>query len=157
MAFYYKTFLQFFLDVERVCCLLVRSGPGAAWTILLFHTISARPSKQPRMVGGTVGVYSFGLIFVFLQEQIKDIIIIIIEHRRGIPSLRYLAFLGIDIRRGRHSLPSQCCRWWMGLFWIEGKWMDLCCIEGVEGGIHQGFSGICPTFLLARWRSESRC
>jgi hypothetical protein len=78
------------------------------------------------MVGGTVGVYSFGLIFVFLQEQIKDIIIIIIEHRRGIPSLRYLAFLGIDIRRGRRSLPSQCCRWWMGLFWIEGKWMDLC-------------------------------
>ena len=28
----------------------VRSGPGAARTILLFHTISDRPSKQPRMV-----------------------------------------------------------------------------------------------------------
>ncbi len=42
----------------------VRSGPGAARTILLFHTISARPSKQPRMVGSTLGVYSFGLIFV---------------------------------------------------------------------------------------------
>ena len=42
----------------------VRSGPGAARTILLFHTISARPSKQPRMVGRTLGVYSFGLIFV---------------------------------------------------------------------------------------------
>jgi hypothetical protein len=28
----------------------VRSGPGAARTILLFHTISARPPKQPRMV-----------------------------------------------------------------------------------------------------------
>ena len=28
----------------------VRSGPGAARTTLLFHTISARPSKQPRMV-----------------------------------------------------------------------------------------------------------
>ena len=28
----------------------VRSGPGAARTILLFHTISARPLKQPRMV-----------------------------------------------------------------------------------------------------------
>ena len=26
----------------------VRSGPGAARTILLFHIISARPSKQPR-------------------------------------------------------------------------------------------------------------
>jgi hypothetical protein len=28
----------------------MRSGPGAARTILLFHIISARPSKQPRMV-----------------------------------------------------------------------------------------------------------
>jgi hypothetical protein len=28
----------------------VRSGPGADRTILLFHIISARPSKQPRMV-----------------------------------------------------------------------------------------------------------
>jgi len=42
----------------------VRSGPGAARTILLFHTISARPSKQPLMVGSTLGVYTFGLIFV---------------------------------------------------------------------------------------------
>jgi hypothetical protein len=28
----------------------VRSGPGAHRDILLFHTISASPSKQPRMV-----------------------------------------------------------------------------------------------------------
>jgi hypothetical protein len=42
----------------------VRSGPGSARTILLFDTISARPSKQPRMVGSTLGVYSFALIFV---------------------------------------------------------------------------------------------
>ena len=28
----------------------MRSGPGAARTILLFHTISARAPKQPRMV-----------------------------------------------------------------------------------------------------------
>ena len=28
----------------------VRSGPGAARTILIFHIISARPPKQPRMV-----------------------------------------------------------------------------------------------------------
>jgi hypothetical protein len=34
----------------------VRSGPGAARTILLFHTISTRPSKQPRMVGSTLVV-----------------------------------------------------------------------------------------------------
>jgi hypothetical protein len=42
----------------------VRSRPGAARTILLFHIISASPSKQPRMVGSTLGVYSFALIFV---------------------------------------------------------------------------------------------
>jgi hypothetical protein len=56
----------------------VRSGPGAARTILLFHTISARLSKQPRMVGSTLGVYSFALI-LFLQEQIKYIIIILLH------------------------------------------------------------------------------
>ena len=35
----------------------VRSGPGAARTILLFHIISARPSKQPRMVRTFLKVY----------------------------------------------------------------------------------------------------
>ena len=38
-------------------------------TILLFHIISARPSKQPRMVGSTLGVYSFGLIFVSVRTN----------------------------------------------------------------------------------------
>jgi hypothetical protein len=38
----------------------VRSGPGAARTILIFQIISARPSKQSRMVGITLGVYSLG-------------------------------------------------------------------------------------------------
>jgi hypothetical protein len=51
------------------------SGPGVARAILLFHTISARPSKQPRKVGSTPGVYSFGLIFVSARTN-KDIIII---------------------------------------------------------------------------------
>jgi hypothetical protein len=57
----------------------VRSGPGAARTILLFHIISARPSEQPRMVRTFLKVYmELGSYFLFLQEQIKDIIIIII-------------------------------------------------------------------------------
>jgi hypothetical protein len=34
------------------------SGPGAARTILLFHTISARPPKQPRMVGTFLKVHT---------------------------------------------------------------------------------------------------
>jgi hypothetical protein len=54
-----------------------RSGPGAARTILLLHIISARPSKQPRMVRTFLKVYmEIGSYFLFLQEQIKDIIII---------------------------------------------------------------------------------
>ena len=53
----------------------MRSGPGAARTILLFHIISARPSKQPRMVRTFLKVYmELGSFFLFLQEQIKDII-----------------------------------------------------------------------------------
>ena len=53
------------------------SGPGAARTILLFHIISARPSKQSRMVRTFLKVYMvLGSYFLFLQEQIKDIVII---------------------------------------------------------------------------------
>jgi hypothetical protein len=54
----------------------VRSRPGAARTILLSHIISARPSKQPLMVRTFLKVYmEIGFYFLFLQEQIKDIII----------------------------------------------------------------------------------
>jgi hypothetical protein len=73
----------------------VTSRPGAARTILLFHIISARPSKQPLMVRTFLKVYGARLLFfvsartnkrhhhymergsyfLFLQEQIKDIII----------------------------------------------------------------------------------
>jgi hypothetical protein len=45
----------------------VKSGPGAARNILLFHIMSASPSKQPRMVSSTLGVYSVGLIFVSVR------------------------------------------------------------------------------------------
>jgi len=56
----------------------VRSGPGAARTILLSHIISARPSKQPRMVRTFLKVYmELGSYFLFLREQVKDIIIIV--------------------------------------------------------------------------------
>ena len=54
----------------------VRSRPGAARTILLSHIISARPSQQPLMVRTFLKVYmELGFYFLFLQEQIKDIII----------------------------------------------------------------------------------
>jgi hypothetical protein len=56
----------------------VRSGPGEARTILILHIISVRPSKQPLMVRTFLKVYmGLGSYFLFLQEQIKDIIIII--------------------------------------------------------------------------------
>ena len=52
-------------------------GPGEARTILLLHIISVRPSKQPLMVRTFLKVYmELGSSFLFLQEQIKDIIII---------------------------------------------------------------------------------
>jgi hypothetical protein len=58
----------------------VRSGPGEARTILLLHIISVRPSKQPLMVRTFFKVYmELGSYFLFLQEQIKDIIIIITQ------------------------------------------------------------------------------
>ena len=56
-----------------------RSGPGEARarTILLGHIICAMPSKQPLMVRTFLKVYmELGSYFLFLQEQIKDIIIV---------------------------------------------------------------------------------
>ena len=41
----------------------VRSGPGAARTIILFHIISARPSKQPLMVRTFLKIYGAWLLF----------------------------------------------------------------------------------------------
>ena len=65
----------------------MRSGPGAARTILLFHIISARPSKQPRMLRTFLKVYiELVSYFLFLQEQIKDIIIIIYIYSSSIES-----------------------------------------------------------------------
>jgi hypothetical protein len=45
-------------------------------TILLFHIVIARPSKQSLMVRTFLKVYmELGSYFLFLQEQIKEIII----------------------------------------------------------------------------------
>jgi hypothetical protein len=58
----------------------VRSGPGEARTILRLHIISVRPCKQPLMVRTFLKVYmELGSYFLFLQEQIKDIIIITVH------------------------------------------------------------------------------
>ena len=75
----------------------MRSGPGAARTILLFHIISARPSKQPRMVRTFLKVYmELGSYFLFLQEQIKDIIIITQGGAQAAPCLPTFADLQSD-------------------------------------------------------------
>jgi hypothetical protein len=50
----------------------VRSGQGAARTILLLHIISARPSEGTYL---PQGIYGARLLILFLQEQIKDFII----------------------------------------------------------------------------------
>ena len=54
-----------------------RLGPS-----YLFHIISDRPSKQPLMVRTFLKVYmELGSCFLFLQEHIKDIIIITTSSR----------------------------------------------------------------------------
>ena len=51
---------------------------SATHPILLSHIISVRPSKQPLMVRTFLKVYmELGSSLLFLQEQIKDIIIIL--------------------------------------------------------------------------------
>ena len=74
----------------------MRIRPGAARTILLFYIISAGPSKQPRMVGSTLGVYSFGLIFVSARTNKRH------HHHvrcRNIISQRWSPFCEIVVRQ----------------------------------------------------------
>ncbi len=61
-------------------------GPEEARTILLLHIISVRPSKQPLMVRTLFQVYmELCSFFLFLQEQIKDIIIIRVKVKPCFP------------------------------------------------------------------------
>ena len=94
----------------------MRSGPGAARTILLFHIISARPSKQPLMVCTFLtvcGVWSqeLGSYFLFLEEQIKDIIILFLQEQIKdiIIIIRHfgkMCFRNDSFRIGRNSIPD---------------------------------------------------
>jgi hypothetical protein len=53
---------------------------GPSYCHLLLHIISARPSKQSRMVRTFLKVYmECGSYLLFLQERIKDIIIYFLE------------------------------------------------------------------------------
>ncbi len=82
----------------------MRSGPGEARTILLLHIISVGPSKQPLMVRIFLKVYmELGSSFLFLQEQIKDIIIIILTPPlpKGLRRKLFLTVLGVRYRRDR--------------------------------------------------------
>ena len=84
----------------------MRSGPGAARTILLFHIISARPSKQPLMVRTFLKVcMELGSYFLFLQEEIKDIIIIKGDFVGGYPGPRSLLY-----RQGTCAGPAGAPR-----------------------------------------------
>jgi hypothetical protein len=81
----------------------VRSGPGEARTILLLHIISVRPSKQPLMVRTFLKVYmELGSSFLFLQEQIKDIIIILCN-RQALPVV-------LDVLGGLGIVPERIIR-----------------------------------------------
>jgi hypothetical protein len=56
------------------------------------HIISARPSKQPLMVHTFLKVYmDLGSYFLFLQEQIKDIIICRVQWRFSLLMTRHLS------------------------------------------------------------------
>ncbi len=96
----------------------MRSGPGQARTILLLHIISVRPSKQPLMVRTFLKVYmELGSYFLFLQEQIKDIII---------PS-------PLPRRNGRPStLKGMACKPWARVTLAAREGQRVCQERGVS-------------------------
>jgi hypothetical protein len=92
----------------------VRSGPGAARTILLFHIISARPSKQPLMVRTFLKVYGAWLLF-FVSCYISARTNTRQHHLLGplnslvwyVTSLRYTRGLGWRIHCGVENTESN--------------------------------------------------
>jgi hypothetical protein len=86
----------------------MRSGPGEARTILLLHIISVRPSKQPLMVRTFLKVYmELGSYFLFLQEQIKDIIIERKENSLYAPLKKLRCHKGLKSAGGWGKMPSK--------------------------------------------------
>ena len=86
----------------------MRSGPAEARTILLFHIISARPSKQPLMVRTFLKVYvELGSYFLFLQEHIKDIIIITSSSSRLLPPTSPAQHGPLDLQRAWRARPPE--------------------------------------------------
>ncbi len=111
------------------------NGPGLARTILLFHISSARPSKQPLMVRTFLKVYmELGSYFLFLQEQIKDIIISVHADFVGLSSLATLIVVRLAIVP---LLPRYPRRQWQVVCWAD---ILLDVISGVESAMWEG----CP-------------
>jgi len=103
-------------------------------TILLSHIISARPSKQPLMVRTFLKVYmELGFYFLFLQEQIKDIIIMPTPNLIGSPS------------RHRGSVETRVTASWRGQ---DRDW------SGHHGISDPEFDSPLPVFLLYPWASK---
>ncbi len=89
----------------------VKSRPGSARTILLSHIISARPSKQSLMVRTFLKVYmEFNFYFLFLQEQIKDIIFFNSFHPRDVGSQGVNLCYQLLLRRARPKRLGRTLR-----------------------------------------------
>ena len=106
----------------------VRSGPGEARTILLLHIISVRPSKQPLMVRTFLKVYlELGSYFLFLQEQITDIITSYGTYLpQGIHGARLLFFVSARTNKRHHHLVSSgMLPVWPWQYWSNQSAKDL--------------------------------
>ena len=75
---------------------------------VILHIISVRPSKQHLMVRTFLKVYmELGSYFLFLQEEIKDIII---NHPFKFGLRRSLQWGLVENKRNTHTLPSPTTR-----------------------------------------------
>jgi len=92
-------------------------------TILLFHTISARPSKQPSMVGSTLGVYSFGLIFVSARTSKQQHHHLLLRWRaRASSNTHFAQGFGKARKSYISALVSEFSFYrFLGVFWVPWR------------------------------------
>ncbi len=134
----------------------MRSGPGEARTILLLHIISVRPSKQPLMVRTFLKVYmELGSYFLFLQEQIKDIIIIgVCVFITAVPIIKLFAWgegdTGGHVLRETTSCVYYCSTYYKAVRCTQGPAHCLsppCVLQIVVHGLNK-------QLLLSCWHQQ---
>ena len=112
----------------------MRSGPGAARTILLFHIISARPSKQPRLVRTFLKVHKRPRLAMKQKQKGKNLLCKL--HRRIFLNV-FSVMKCLRSKKRLNSLATTGNPWTRGMRWVVQSHTRPC----LRSRVRQGWRG----------------